>query len=261
MQPRLLYHLRYRAKQVNGVETSISIALIQMRDSTEWKTYANAILQSLYHCQPFRDCVNTYPSLTTPYIPSSSATSLSYPSIITPSPEPLGRSAASIPPLQSSPVTVNVSSSSANKSRWSATLSKRNITPTDPPALASPTSLHVDPLSMSQAGHLSQPRTNVPPPSLFVALQSLFRQIATMPIEYGSSAADLSTSISTTGSTGQAAGNLLGVAGNGNGTTGSGPGDMGTGVVAPATFMGKLKMENEMFRGTMQQVSLESLSG
>lgn len=220
------------------------------------------MLQSLYFCRPFRDCINTYPTLLTPFVPTHNPPTFSplpasatlatanekaaNQAALSSSNHSYSTAKSSQPPAASAaPAPPAVSPASEKKpSRWpgtkrvlattsaatpSLTLTVPNTTlsgPTSPVPSSSPTAPQ-DPTNTQ----LIIPHSPVPPATLFIALQTLFRHIASIPPPvYAIPPKDK------------------------DGNVGP-PAPLVTTVVAPAAFVGKLKAENEMFRGTMQQVS------
>ncbi|KAL7416839.1 hypothetical protein BDY24DRAFT_378415 [Mrakia frigida] len=232
--------------------------------------YANSVLQSLYFCRSFRDCVNTYPSLVTPFVAShvpptfsplptsatlasvqekvaQAALSNSNHSYSTPNHSPAPPTPGGSQAPSSSPSSTAAPPEKEKKaSRWPGTKKVLSTTSNAPPLLspALPVSSPPSPNASEPTAPLDPnstqlviPHSPVPPASLFIALQTLFRHIASIPPPtYMIPPKDKD--------------------GNGGGP----PVPTVTTVIAPAAFVGKLKLENEMFRGAMQQDAHEFLN-
>lgn len=204
-------------------------------------SYANSVVQALFFCRPFRDCVNTYPSLLVPFAPGetpSGGLSVQIPSgsgssgdsSMASSPLLAPGANGAVPPLQSP--------GSTRTSRWPG--SKRVLSggakgdATDGSSSLEPPSSNN---KRDRSRSPSRTRTSLqqpsypPPATLFAALQSLFQHISSIPAPAYAISPNKDK--------------------DGNPPV---PLPAVSKVIAPAAFIAKLKVENVMFQGTMQQV-------
>lgn len=183
-------------------------------------SYANSVVQALFFCRPFRDCVNTYPSLLSPYSPTDTPLSdLSSSKASSPAQSPGATRSRGWPGSKRVPSGHGRADSGDSSMTLELPRSKRDRSRSRSPSRG-PTSL--------------QQPTYPPPASLFEALQSLFRHISSIP-------PPASYVVSSNKDK------------DGNPPT---PVPSVSKVIAPAAFIAKLKVENVMFQGTMQQVRL-----
>jgi hypothetical protein len=207
------------------------------------RSYANSVVQALFFCRPFRDCVNTYPSLIVPFnpgetprgglavqIPSGSASSGD--SSMASSPLLAPGAGGAVSPLQSPGAT--------RTSRWPG--SKRVLSGGVKGEGADGSTLLEPPSGSNKRDRSRSPsrtRTSLqqpsypPPATLFAALQSLFQHISSIPAPTYAISPNKDK--------------------DGNPPV---PLPAVSKVIAPAAFIAKLKVENVMFQGTMQQVRL-----
>lgn len=257
--------------------------------------YCNSVLQTLYHCAPFRQLIESYPNPTPPTIPNGPT-----PAEIAQTFKEIVANGGKLPGTETPGLGVDGSESNGitddadklpNKSRWSLapqakrqqsgnsipstkgpitrsqTIGSNNggqSTPASPGAETALTPNANPPprqLSHSIDNPLPPSTSNIPPPSLLSAIQSLFQYIEASPPHPPpppKPPQQPQPGANTSGGT-----TLFNphnpdrpfVRGGGA----HGAGTMGKGVVKPEELVRTVKRENELFRGNMHQDAHEFL--